>query len=126
MEPLAITIDRTSRSPVSAQLKAALRRLIDLGAVEPGDRLPTVRALADRLLLAPNTVARAYRELEREAYLVGRGRAGTFVAPDPPRAPREPDLDDLAAAYLARARAVGADAVEAADAVRRASEPPPA
>ncbi|MEO8477771.1 MAG: GntR family transcriptional regulator [Actinomycetota bacterium] len=127
METFAITIDRGAVEPASAQLKAALRRLIDTGVIEPGDRLPTVRAFADRLLLAPNTVARAYRELEHEAYLVGRGRAGTFVAPKPPRAQREPDLDDLAVGYLARTCAIGVDADEAVDAVRRvASQHPPA
>jgi DNA-binding transcriptional regulator YhcF (GntR family) len=48
----------------------------------PGDRLPSVRQLADDLQLAPNTVARVYKELEASGYLVTRGRNGTTVAED--------------------------------------------
>jgi DNA-binding transcriptional regulator YhcF (GntR family) len=54
--------------------------LINTGALTPGTRLPTVRALAADLHLAPNTVARAYKELEEASFVQTRGRAGTFVA----------------------------------------------
>lgn len=124
MDELGITIDRGSVEPASAQLKAAVRRLIDIGALVPGDRLPTVRALAGRLGVAPNTVARAYRELEAGRYLVGRGRAGTFVAQAPPAAAAAASLDDLASAYLTRARAAGVADPAAVEAVQRAAEDP--
>ncbi len=64
----------------------------------------------------PNTVAKAYRELEAACVLVGRGRAGTFVlaSPDP--------LDHAARAYLARAGELGAGRRAALDAVRRAAD----
>jgi len=64
----------------------------------PGDRLPTVRGLADTLGLAPNTVARAYRELEAGGWIVGKGRAGTFVADSLPRRLAAPERD-LAKAF---------------------------
>ena len=58
--------------------------MVAVARLEPGSRLPTVRALADQLELAPGTVARAYRELETEGTVTARGRAGTFVADEPP------------------------------------------
>jgi DNA-binding transcriptional regulator YhcF (GntR family) len=59
--------------------------MVAVGRLEPGSRLPTVRELADQLELAPGTVARAYRELEHEGTATARGRAGTFVADEPPQ-----------------------------------------
>jgi GntR family transcriptional regulator len=125
MDELGITIDRGSGTPASMQVKAAVRCLVDAGGLTPGDRLPTVRAFALQLGIAPNTVARAYRELESEGYVIGRGRAGTFVADEPPEA-ETADLDDIAAAYLVRTRAAGFTDVEAVGAVRRAAEDPSA
>jgi len=123
MHELGITIDRGAPVPASSQLKAGLRRLIDAGGLEGGDRLPTVRGFAAHLGVVPNTVARAYRELVAEGYLVGRGRAGTFVADEPPD-PAAPSLDDLATAYLVRARAASVTDEEAIDAVLRAARIP--
>ena len=124
MHQLDITIDRAAREPASAQLKTAVRRLIDTGALGPGERLPTVRAFAADLCVVPNTVARAYRELEAEGYLVGRGRAGTFVADGPPPPVAAPTVDDLAQAYLARTRAARISDTEAVDAVRNVAKGP--
>lgn len=121
MYELGIRIDRGAREPASAQLKAGLRRLIDAGGLEGGERLPTVRAFAADLGVVPNTVARAYRELETEGYLVGRGRAGTFVADEPPGPAAAPSVDDLARAYLVRARAANIADEVAIDAVLRAA-----
>ena len=72
--------------------------MIERGALLPGDRIPPVRTLAEQLDLAPNTVARAYRALEDDGWIVGRGRAGTFVTD---RLPERPDQADAA---LARSR----------------------
>ena len=58
--------------------------MVAVGRLEPGSRLPTVRQLAEQLELAPGTVARTYRELEAEGIVIARGRAGTFVADEPP------------------------------------------
>ena len=62
---MRIALDHVSAEPLSDQLSAALARRILRGSLAPGARLPTVRALAEELELAPNTVAKAYRALER-------------------------------------------------------------
>lgn len=87
----------------AAELKA---QLVAAGLPE-GSKLPTVRALADELGLAVNTVAKAYRELEALGFLETRGRAGTFVALSADSSERALQVD--AAAYAARAAALGVD-----------------
>lgn len=74
-----LRIDPASADPPFAQLRTQITELVASGGLAPGDRLPTVRRLAGDLDIAPNTVARAYRELEADGVLEGRGRAGTFV-----------------------------------------------
>jgi GntR family transcriptional regulator len=117
---LRITI-RDGAGPPYEQLRDRLRASIERSALMPGDRLPPVRVCADQLGLAPNTVARAYRELEEEGWLVGRGRAGTFVADRLPVRPAAPDeaLARAAAAYLKRADQLGFDRAAAARALKR-------
>jgi len=109
--------------PASAQVREALREQIDRGDILPGERLPTVRALAADAALAPNTVARAYRELEETGYLEGRGRAGTFVVDEPPpvTGDAEAALADAADRYMPRAKQLGFDARAATHAVRGAA-----
>ena len=109
--------------PASAQAREALRDLIDRGELLPGERLPTVRALAADAALAPNTVARAYRELEEAGYLEGRGRAGTFVVDEPPpvTGDAEAALADAADRYLVRAKQLGFDASAATHALDAAT-----
>jgi len=103
------------------QVRDRIAALIESGSLLPGDRLPTVRSCAEQLELAPNTVARAYRELEDAGWIVGRGRAGTFVADRLPVRPAAPDeaLARAAAAYLKRAEQLGFDRSAAARALRR-------
>lgn len=97
---------------VAAQVEAA----VAAGELVPGERLPTVRALAQATGLAPNTVARAYRDLERGGVIETRGRAGSFVAvPD-----RGQALRVAAARFAAEAVALGADRTAALAAVDRA------
>jgi GntR family transcriptional regulator len=104
-----ISLPPGSRLPESEQLVGALRRRIDAGSLAPGERLPPVRALARELDLAANTVAKAYRVLEREGLLVTRGRHGTYVAETPPaRIPdRERRLAEAAEAFARRGRQLG-------------------
>ena len=77
-----ISINYRDARPIYEQLKDKLRRLILSGAIAEGDRLPSVRELAAELMINPNTIMRAYRELESEGYLYtvqGRGSfAGTL------------------------------------------------
>ncbi|WP_454083315.1 GntR family transcriptional regulator [Georgenia sp. Marseille-Q6866] len=119
---MTLRLDAGSPEPPFAQLRAQLTAQIGDGTLRPGDRLPTVRALADELGIAPNTVARAYRELEADGLLVGRGRAGTFVT-DP--AAERAGGDHAAAAraaetYAQTVRSLGIDSREALTLVRQA------
>lgn len=80
------------------------------GRLAPGSRLPTVRELAVELGLAPNTVARAYRELETAGILETRGRQGTFVARQDPT---DAAMAAAARVYADAARALGVGGAEA-------------
>lgn len=81
---IVIRLETGSSVPRFEQLRAQLAVMVAVGRLEPGSRLPTVRDLADQVDMAPGTVARAYRELEAEGTITTRGRAGTFVADEPP------------------------------------------
>ena len=76
----SFAIDHNSGLPVWIQIKNRIAYLIGSGAFVPGDRLPTVRALAVDLDISYNTVNRAYMDLEREGYISTRKGRGTFVA----------------------------------------------
>ena len=65
--------------PIYLQIMRQVRYLAASGRLESGHRLPPVRKLAEKLLVNPNTVARAYRELEAEGVLVTRRGAGVFI-----------------------------------------------
>lgn len=109
-----ITVDPASPTPPYEQIRSQVADLVDNGGLEPGDRLPTVRRLAEDLGLAVNTVARAYRELETAGVVTTRGRAGTFVAGDEvERAARE-----AAANYVQQVRALGLSKDESLSLVR--------
>lgn len=75
-----IKIDTSSFTPFYEQVKVQLRAGIRRGALRPGDSLPSIREMASILLLNPNTVARAYRELEQEGLVATRKGKGCFVA----------------------------------------------
>jgi DNA-binding transcriptional regulator YhcF (GntR family) len=74
------SLDAASAVPPFEQLKLQIIARVGTGELPPGAKLPTVRSLAAELGLAPNTVARAYRELEQQEVLETRGRLGSFVA----------------------------------------------
>lgn len=75
-----LRIDPAAEIPPYEQLRRQLIDQIQSGELPEETRLPAVRRLAADLGIAPGTVARAYKELETEGYLVGRGRHGTIVA----------------------------------------------
>jgi DNA-binding transcriptional regulator YhcF (GntR family) len=76
--------------PVYKQILNQVKYLVASGILTPGAELPPIRALAEQLLINPNTVARAYRELEHAGVIVKRGTVGTFVSDNPsPFARRE-------------------------------------
>jgi len=80
--PFRPLIDRASKVPIGLQLRGQVEYAIACGQLEPGARLPTVRALARRLGVSPVTVSQVYGELQRRALLVAKAGRGTFVAPD--------------------------------------------
>jgi GntR family transcriptional regulator len=77
---MGIYIDIASREPIYLQIVQQVREQIARGEVRPEERLPSVRRLSQDLVVNPNTIARAYTELEREGTLVSRPGLGMFVA----------------------------------------------
>jgi GntR family transcriptional regulator len=73
-------VDPTSRVPIYRQLIDQIRQAVARGRMRAGVRLPSVRVLSRELVVNPNTVARAYTELEREGVLNTRPGLGVFVA----------------------------------------------
>jgi GntR family transcriptional regulator len=66
--------------PIYLQLVEQVKHAIETGALRPGEQLPSIRPLAEELVINANTVAKAYRELEREGVVELRQGAGAFVA----------------------------------------------
>lgn len=110
--------DPASDQPPFDQLRTQIARRAASGDLAPGEKLPTVRALAAEIGLAPNTVARAYRELEADGVVVTEGRRGTFVAAT--EASRSSDAEAAAASYVATARRLGLSRAEAVRLVEQA------
>ena len=75
-----IHLDYRDSRPIYQQVKDNLRRMMVTGVLLPGDKLPSVRALAGQLSINPNTSQRAYAELEAEGYVVSVTGKGNFVA----------------------------------------------
>ena len=75
-----IPIDPRDPRPIYLQIKEGLCRLILSGAVKTGERLPSVRELAGQLAINPNTIQRAYNELEGEGYIYSVPGKGSFAA----------------------------------------------
>jgi GntR family transcriptional regulator len=68
-----------SRIPAYVQLVQQVKHALRLGVLKRGDQLPTVKEVVDKLLLSPNTVLKAYRELDHEGLISSRQGVGTFV-----------------------------------------------
>ncbi|MGI8650633.1 MAG: GntR family transcriptional regulator [Rubrobacter sp.] len=73
-------VDGKSGVPIYVQLAGQVRRSVEVGALQAGDKLPTVRALAGELSIAPNTIVKAYSELQRDGFIESRPGVGTVVA----------------------------------------------
>ena len=77
---MQIRIDNASARAIYQQIIDHIKRDIALNRLKTGGKLPTVRALAAELVINPNTIAKAYRQLEQDGIIVTRPGAGTFVA----------------------------------------------
>ncbi len=73
--------DTAARVPIYRQLMDQVREAMARGRIQPGERLPSVRQLARELVVNPNTIAKAYSELERAGVLNTRPGMGVFIAP---------------------------------------------
>lgn len=97
--------------PLYVQIEEQVKTAIASGVLESGERLPTVRELALELTINPNTVARAYRELERAGFITTTPGRGTFVtiqsAPIMSESERRRRLSDVVERMLTEARALG-------------------
>jgi GntR family transcriptional regulator len=102
-------LDAGSGVPIYRQLVQQVRREVMLGRLQPGERLPTVKDVVDSLAINPNTVVKAYDELEHEGLIVRRQGVGTFVAPAPPTVSfaAPPSLRQSLLRWVARARGSG-------------------
>ncbi len=100
-----VAVDPASPVPPLEQVRAQLADSIRSVELAAGDRLPTVRGLADDLGLAVNTIARTYKELEAEGLVETRGRNGTVVSWSPDVDTRA--LEQAAATFAAQARSLG-------------------
>ena len=108
---------RSSVAPYD-QLRQQITAMALAGSLAPGDRLPSIRQLANDLGIASGTVARAYRELESDGVVSTHGRHGTRVQALPQRAGPSPALIDAARSYADRASRTGASLDDALIAVR--------
>src|SRR5437870_8894300 len=114
-------LDPKSGVPVYRQIQDQIRYGIASGLLGPGEQLPTVRALAVELSVNPNTVIKAYSELEREGILISEQGSGTFVGagqPAPvPAGERRAMLESLCGEFLAQAARFGFAADEVVRAI---------
>ena len=109
-----------SGSPIAPyeQVRQQVVALVLAGGLSRGDRLPSIRQLANDLGLAGGTVARAYRELESDGVVTTHGRHGTVVEGPPRRPAPAPELIEAAHSYADRAARTGAGLEDALIAVR--------
>jgi GntR family transcriptional regulator len=103
------SIEVHSGIPAYKQIIHHVQAAVAAGALAEGDQLPTIRALHQRLDVNPNTVARAYRELQALGVITGHQGSGSFVAPAPKKAPmkagaRDAKIEEIAARLAAEAR----------------------
>ena len=108
--PFRFRLDGSSGVPVYRQLIDQVQAGIAAGSLAAGDQLPTVRQVAVDLAINPNTVMRAYRELEIRGVLDTQQGTGTFISdrkPQPNDGQRERQLDQLVTDFLARAGSAG-------------------
>ncbi|MFJ3721453.1 GntR family transcriptional regulator [Streptomyces sp. NPDC090045] len=104
---LEYRIDRRSGMATYLQIVHQTKQALRLGLLEPGDKLPTAREVVEATAINPNTVLKAYRELEREGLVEGRRGMGTFVRKSLGSAPADSPLRAELADWARRAHAAG-------------------
>jgi GntR family transcriptional regulator len=109
---IQFVLNPRSGVPIYRQIQDLIRHGVASGRLFPGEQLPTVRGLAAELRVNPNTVIRAYTELERQGVLTTEQGSGTFVAAEPPPVPlgeaeRRAKLEELCREFLSHAARYG-------------------
>ncbi|MGA8668271.1 MAG: GntR family transcriptional regulator [Terracidiphilus sp.] len=121
----AFRLDAHSGVPVYRQLIDQVQAAVATGSLSPGDQLPTVRQVAVDLAINPNTVSRAYREMEIRGILDTQQGTGTFVAErptEPSKDVRERQLGQLVNEFVSRAGSSGITVNELIHALREFSQ----
>src|SRR5664280_2429824 len=77
---MELRVNFSSGVPIYLQLMEQIKHAIDTGAIREGEQLPTIRKVAEELAMNPNTVAKAYRDLQREGIVEVRHGLGVYVA----------------------------------------------
>jgi GntR family transcriptional regulator len=117
-----IRLNMNSGVPIYRQIQDQIRLAIASGGLQPGEQLPTVRALAVDLAVNPNTIIKAYSELEREGVLTTEQGSGTFVgaATQEPmsKGERRDKLESLCTEFLAHAARYGFSPREIVEALK--------
>ena len=118
------TVDPHSGVPIYLQLIEQIKRSVALGVLAPGEQLPTVKQLATDLTLNPNTVARVYRELERDGIIETSPGRGSFIRSNGGVGNATRAAADVAAAAIdaavREAKSIGIAPTQAHDLFRRA------
>ncbi|HTJ38255.1 MAG TPA: GntR family transcriptional regulator [Dactylosporangium sp.] len=109
---IEFVLDGRSKVATYMQLVQQVRQALRVGLARPGDQLPKVREVAQALAINPNTVLKAYRELELEGLAEGRPGVGTFLVGTlaGPSLDNQAELREELVAWLERARAAGLSA----------------
>jgi GntR family transcriptional regulator len=103
-------LDRHSGLPAYRQLVDQVRQALRMGVLRPGDQLPTVRNVVEQIAINPNTVHRAYLELEQQGLIEGQAGRGTFVRRSLPGiTPQDGALQRRLEAWFRAAHAAGLD-----------------
>ena len=97
-----VHLDHRDPRPIYSQIMEGIRAQIRAGVLVPGDKLPSVRELAGQLAINPNTIQRAYRELEMEGWIATAAGKGCFVSGSPWETDPLADFDALVETLLAR------------------------
>jgi GntR family transcriptional regulator len=111
MSPIEFRLDPVSGVPTYLQLVHQVEHALRLGYLTPGDQLPKVRDVVASLAINPNTVSKAYRELETKGLIVGRPGLGTFILTTlgPVTLPEMTSLRRSLRGWLAKADTAGLD-----------------
>lgn len=122
--PSIFTIDPHTGVPIYLQLIEQVKRSVALGVLSPGEQLPTVKQLATELTINPNTVARVYRELERDGVIETSPGRGSFVRTNGGVRHAARAAEDVAAAAIdaaiREAKSIGVDPQAVRELIARA------